>query len=328
MNKTETISFSNIKLFRECRRAFYFYKVDKKALPNDAMNDGTDQHAFIAEAIKNNTFETVEADWLGPRARFFIKKILVPGVFPGNYETKFEIDLMVNKVIGFIDYYAIQGKTAVIVDWKRNPGFSEELQLKIYAAAVKQLHPEVEIFECYFYYFGSDGYDKEIYSASQVDDFVSDLYNIATDISSEWEKYDGEMAAFQKVALSTPKDQTIAPFVPVCFPTRVSQKCEKCDYVAKCPEAQKFEIQPMKTKEQVREMAKRCYVAEGLIKAFKDGLKDFLLENGLDELPIDDDNRYYLTFSATLKSGKIEKPKEPKEKKTKMKKEKTEDAKS
>ncbi|MEZ7892714.1 MAG: PD-(D/E)XK nuclease family protein [Candidatus Wallbacteria bacterium] len=279
MNKFDHLSFSSITRYVRCPRHFYKYITEKKPLPAEASLKGTMMHAEIAKMLEDNNYETNPA--YGEKFKRFCRYILQK---PVGIEQKFTMDFLTQKVVGVIDSYSIHGDQAVICDWKSfyTPygGYTEPMQLKIYALAVKEKHPEVKLVHGYFFYIKSDFYDVISVFEDEIDAFSHELSGIID-------------------AISTDKN-----FDPVA-----GEHCNRCRYSEDCPITKNFKISALKTIEEVREFANKTFALETLLSQSKDRIKEFLLNYGLNELPIDAENRYYITTSPVFRIGKIQSPK-------------------
>jgi len=242
---------------------------NKKALPSDPALVGNERHAEIA---KHLVLGTVDEAKFGERMKKFCRHILKT---PTAVEHEFTLDFITNIVIGKIDAYSVQGNQAVIVDWKNYPGYTDELQLKIYAMAVKERYPEVEVVHTYFFYTSPDYYETYTYFADDIQRFSSELSQTIDAISVEKK-----------------------------FEPRPGQHCGRCSYVNHCPVAKNFEIIKIENANDVIEMAKKTYAVEALVDTAKEKIKAWIIENGLESLPVGD-GRYYLSSSTTMRQGKF-----------------------
>ncbi len=274
MNKYDHLSYSSISKYISCPAQFNFYMNNKKALPSDPALAGNERHAEIAKHLVLGTMDQAK---FGERMKKFCRHILK---VPDAVEHDFALDFITNTVIGKIDAYSVQESQAVIVDWKSFPGFSEELQLKIYAMAIKERYPEVEIIHTYFFYTGPDYYETYTY-------FMDDLQRFSNELS-----------------------QTIdAISVDEKFEPRPGQHCGRCNYVNHCPIAKNFEIIKIENANDVIEMAKKTYAAEALVDTAKEKIKAWIIDNGLEALPVGD-GRYFLSSSTTMRQGKFKSEKD------------------
>jgi len=279
MNKFDHLSFSSISRYVKCPRHFYKYVTEKKPLPDDAALKGTMMHAEIAKIIEDGSYETNAA--YGEKFKRFCSHILQK---PVGIEKRFTMDFLTQQIVGVIDSYSIHGDQAVICDWKSfytpHGGYTEPMQLKIYALAVKERHPEVKLVHGYFFYVRSDFYDVISVFEDEIEAFSHELSGIID-------------------AISTDKK----------FEPCAGEHCNRCRYAEDCPITKTLKLNALKTIEQVREVANKTFALESLLSQSKDRIKEFLLNHGLNELPIDAENRYYITTSPVFRIGKIQTPK-------------------
>ena len=269
MNKYDHLSYSSISKYISCPAQFNFYMNNKKALPSEPALAGNERHAEIAKHLVLGTMNEAK---FGERMKKFCRHILK---VPDAVEHDFTLDFITNRIIGKIDAYSVQGNQAIIVDWKSYPGFSDELQLKIYAIAVKERYPEVEVVHSYFFYTGPDYYETYTYFADDLQRFSNELSQTIDAISVE-EK----------------------------FEPRPGQHCGRCSYVNHCPIAKNFEIIKIESVDDVIAMAQKTYAAEALVDKAKEKIKEWIIDNGLEALPVGD-GRYYLSSSTTMRQGKF-----------------------
>lgn len=279
MNKFDHLSFSSITRYVKCPRHFYQYVTERKPLPDDASLKGTIMHAEIAKMLEESSYEANPA--YGEKFKRFCKYILQK---PVGIEQKFTMDFLTQKIVGVIDSYSLHGDQAVICDWKSfyTPygGYTEPMQLKIYALAVKERHPEIKLVHGYFFYVKSDFYDVISVFDDEIEAFSHELSGIVD-------------------AISTDKDFNPVP----------GEHCNRCKYSEDCPITKNFRLNSLKSFEEVREVANKTFALESLLSQSKEKIKEFLLNYGLNELPIDDENRYYITTTPVFRIGKIQSPK-------------------
>jgi len=277
-NHYEKLSYTKIARYVKCPAQYKFYIDNLKILPSDQALSGSNLHINIAEALLD---DTILQSKFGERLKLFCKYILRK---PHGIEEKFSIDFITSKLEGIIDAYSIFPRQAVIVDWKSNPGMSEELQLKLYALALKEQFPEIESFHCYFFYVNQDYYEPYTFFRDEIDEFSNSLAAIMDKITTD-------------------KD----------FYARPGTYCKRCHYVENhCPVAKQFEIPPLITAESIIELGKRTYILEGILEKTKDKIKEYMVEHSIDSLPINAEHRFYLTSSIALRFGKNKSEKDKK----------------
>jgi CRISPR/Cas system-associated exonuclease Cas4 (RecB family) len=270
------LSYSSISRYLKCSAMFKAYVTEKKPLPTEAQLAGRDRHADIEEHLKAGT---IEKSSLGPRLKNFCSRIIMPVT---AVESEFSLDYITTNIVGRIDAYSVHGKQATIADFKGYPGdHIDELQLQIYALAVKAKHPEVEVIHAAFAYVPPDYYELKTY-------FADDLVRLSTIIAE----------AVDRIAVEEKFEPAPGPH------------CTRCEYVGSCPAAKNFAIPEKLTSSNVSTMADNLYALEALVDKAKAGIKDYMIENGLESLPAGTDGRYYLSTSTALRVGKMKSEKE------------------
>lgn len=275
MNKYDHLSYSSISRFLACPAQFDFYMNGKKALPSESALAGKDRHEDIARQL---ALGSIEQSKFGDRMKGFCRHILK---VPTAIERDFALDFVTNTVVGKIDAYSVKENRGIVVDWKNNPGYNSELQLKIYALSIRDAHPDVDIVHAYFFYTGPDYYESYTYFAEDLDQFSVELSQTIDAIS------------------------TAEKFEP-----RPGLHCSKCSYVESCPVAKNFEIVKIGSAESAIELAQKTYAIEALLDKAKDRIKSWIIEHGLESIPTGPDSRYYLSSSTSLRSGKFKSDKD------------------
>lgn len=313
----EYLSYSQISKFKKCPFAYATGRI-KKALPSVATDQGQNKHAIIEEYLRNGRQGELPKGF-GPRLGAFLKYTL-PEV--SGLETKFDIDIFGYKFKGVIDAHMIDDDRAVVTDWKNHKSnYVEPDQLKLYALAVANANPDINYFDCYFYYLIPDFKEAFEFTRAEIDNYSGELLDIAgamEQAEQRLEEYKNTFTADQSKTMSE-VDILIASGAYKCKP---GPNCKSCDHVEQCPENKKFEIPVITSAEQAKELSQKLYAFEAFADTVKDRIKTYMLENSIDELPIDDENRYYIMYSAPqLKTGKIKTDKPKTEKPAKKKKE-------
>jgi len=247
----------------------------KKSLPTEPAIEGNKRHAEIASRLLE---ATIDQSGFGDRLKNFCRHILKS---PTAVEREFELDFITNRVIGKIDAFSIHGNQAVIVDWKGYPGYNEDLQLKIYSLAVRELYPEVEVCHGYFFFTGPDYYEPHSYFLGDLNAFSGEVARIIDTISDDQD------------------------FKPCPGP-----HCSRCAFSERCEVAANFSIVKMESLSEVIEAARRIFAAEAMVEKIKERVKAWMADHGVDVLPIDSDNKYYLSPSISFRNGKIKSEKE------------------
>lgn len=305
----EYTSYSQMAKFKKCPLNYKFSRI-KKELPNTATENGQNRHEIMANHLLSD--RSGELKGFGPRLSAFLKYTLpdVTGV-----EEKFEIDIFGYIFKGVIDAYSIQGDKAIIVDWKNHKSnFVDAEQLKLYALAIANKYPEVTYFACYFYFLIPDYKEPFEFTLEEINEFSGKLLDIAGEMEAAEERlevYKNALLSEQLKKMSE-NDILIASGAYKCKP---GQNCKSCNTVEKCPENKTFEIPTITNIEQAKELSQKLFAFEAFADAVKDRIKAYMLENSIDELPLNEENRYYISYSSpSLKSGKIKSDK-PKAKK-------------
>jgi len=264
------ISFSRIKTFKTCpKKYFYSYIEGRKAAPTQKMLEGSVEHDKISKGNIPEFFKSA-----------FEKNFINP-----IFEETFEEDFLTFTLKGVIDCYSINNSlSCAIVDWKLYQIPESDDQLKIYALLLNKRYPDLEFFTAYFVSIKGGFYKRFTYSKEDVKDFENELIATAEEIISAED-----------------------------FPVTPGSHCSYCPYIEDCYKENKL---PEKIKsitianiEDAKKIAGKVLIAESFIKQVKEELKSYLLENGLDELIIDDSNRLYLSPSITMRFGKVKKTK-------------------
>lgn len=264
------ISYSRIKTFKTCPKKYYYSYVEgRKAAPTQKMLEGTVEHKKISKGNIPDFFKPA-----------FEKNFINP-----IFEETFEEDFLTFNLKGIIDCYSINNSlSCTIADWKLYQIPESDEQLKIYALLLSKRYPDLEFFTAYFVSIKGGFYKRFTYSKDDIKDFETELIEIAEEIISAED-----------------------------FPVTPGSHCSYCPYIEDCYKENKL---PDKIKsitianiDDAQKIAGKVLIAESFIKQVKEELKNYLLENGLDELIIDDNNRLYLSPSITMRFGKVKKTK-------------------
>lgn len=278
MNKFQHLSYSSISRFLACPAMFKAYMTGKKPLPTVEQIAGKNRHSEIEKHLLENSIDTAP---LGKRLKNFCKRILGPITAA---EASFNLDYLVCDIVGRIDAYSVRENQAVVVDFKSNCGNNvDELQVQIYALAVKAMHPEVNTIHAAFAYIIPDYYELKTY-------FEDDLVKFSETLSN----------TIDRISIESRFDPTPNP------------KCATCEFTSVCNAAKNFEIPEKLDSQNIVTMATNLFAVEALIDKGKTAIKEYLIEHGLDSLPVGD-SRYYLSNSTpALRLGKIKVEKEKK----------------
>jgi len=202
-------SFSKIKTFQQCPKQFEWKYVNKKDLDDDYTDPtffqrGRFIHQYIAKRLaggsgdingyididvddKLSLIESAdkmfENDYINMTFDFDITEIEKPIKLDYNLITTDTKEYAIN---GYIDYFAVQGNLAVIVDWKsgkyrENPRYD---QLELYAIWVLQNYEDVDEIDLVFYYIEHDKFVMKTVTLDQVIKFRNNLGNNISEIEN------------------------------------------------------------------------------------------------------------------------------------------------
>jgi len=267
------LSYSSISKFETCPKQFELSRTIKMP-SNEAMTAGSEMHAKLAADLINKATKPSVG---GERLERFWKWTFdcAHGV-----EEKFELDLLGQILIGYIDayYFDAKNKNLKIVDWKSNKSnFIDEKQLKIYALALSKKYPDAETFECFFFYVNQDYYDRYFFYRDEIDEFENELFDTAQGINSTKE-----------------------------YKPTPGSHCSHCQYIEKCPTAKNLEVVAVNDMQTALTAAERIFAAESLVDIAKERLKSWMIDNDVSEIRVSEADRFYIMNpSPQLKTGKI-----------------------
>lgn len=274
----EHVSYSAIKVYEKCPRRFRKSReADGKTSSNEAQEAGKIAHAKMADCIKNQ-----KPTGKAKTDAFVIRNLGLQA----KAEVSFDLNVWGTKIIGSIDAVSVSGNTATIVDWKnRKSSFVDVEQLKLYAFALPRLmnNTAIENFECFFFYLATETYDHFSFNKTDMDEYLGELVETLEKISAD-------------------KD-----FEPIA-----GSHCSDCSWLSDCPIAKGYGITPLNggSIELVRKELEKVFMIDALVSDAKVRIKEWMIENGVDEIEINDKDRYYLYNMPTqLKEGKIAKKK-------------------
>lgn len=272
------VSYSSIKIYEKCPRRFRKSReADGKTSSNEAQEAGKIAHAKMADCIKNQ-----KPTGKAKTDAFIIRNLGLQA----KAEVTFDLNVWGTKIIGSIDAVSISGNIATIVDWKnRKSSFVDVEQLKLYAFALPRLmnNTTIENFECFFFYLATETYDHFSFNKTDMDEYLGELVETLEKISAD-------------------KD-----FEPVA-----GSHCSDCPWLSDCPIAKGYGITPLNggSIELVRKELEKVFMINALVSDAKVRIKEWMIENGVDEIEINDKDCYYLYNMPTqLKEGKIAKKK-------------------
>lgn len=194
------------------------------------------------------------------------------------FEEEIAADFLTFNLKGVIDVYSIQNVSASIADWKLWSIPDDDTQLKIYALLLTQKYPQIAYFRCYYVSLKGNFFKRYTYTLEDIQEFEAKLSELADIIQTAQE-----------------------------FPPRPGPHCGLCPFVKDCYQENQLpmEVTQITTLDQAIELARKVYIAENFLDQIKSQLKQFLLENGLDEIVFDETNRLYLSPSIALRFGKV-----------------------
>ena len=193
------------------------------------------------------------------------------------FEERLSFDFLTFTLQGVIDCYSVNDVFCSIADWKLFQIPESDDQLKIYALLLSKKYTQLTFFQAYFVSLKGEFFKRFTYSIEDIQDFEKQLFEVADEI------------------------QTAKEFLP-----RPGQHCGFCPFIKDCYAENQIQAEIVKitTLDEAIEISKKLYIAENFLKQVKEQLKEFLLEQGLDELVFDEENRVYLSPSIALRFGK------------------------
>ncbi len=278
----QKMSFSRIKMYEECPRKYWYRYVDEytgRGLPNEMMAEGNEQHAAIQTAIETGNLNAVPGKLKPIVEKFFNDPVI---------EDEIEFFLYSGQpLIGYVDVHSYEPDKRMIsiLDIKLFVEPKDDTQLKIYALGLRNKYPDVLAYRGWYYMAGLDYYRPFLFYDDDLDNFEEELNRKVDTLLAEEE-----------------------------FELNPGTHCHTCPYVHKCEAAQTYEIEPIQTMEEAQLLMERVHIADGFVKQYREHLKTFMEENGLAEVPFNDENgeenyRAYFSSFVSLKFGKAKKKK-------------------
>jgi len=263
------ISFSRIKTFKTCPKKYYYTYVEGR------------KAAPTQKMLEGSTEHEKIAKGNIPD---FFKPAFERNFTNPVFEEVFEEDFLTFTLKGVIDCYSINNSlSCAIADWKLYNLPNDDEQLKIYALLLSKKYPDLQFFTSYFVSLKGNFYKRFVYNIDDLKDFEEELVTISETIL-------------------TTED----------FPCRPGDHCGYCPFIKDCyaeNQLQEVKAVAITSVEEAVKLASKVLIAEGFLKQVKEQLKIFLLENGLEELQIDENNRLYLSPTISMRFGKIKKTK-------------------
>ena len=199
---------------------------------------------------------------VGPKTRNFLNSIM-GGAYEVHAEMRLEATVQGIPLLGIADLVAFKKQGGVnlcqLVDFKRNPGLENMKQLQTYAAIIKELRPEIEMFSGQFYF-------------TELEYFTPPVCNYSREfISGIMDDYRTAMLAYEGGHFE---------------PNPSQANCEWCDHPELCPLAKEIEIPQLGNVDNAIELAERLQAWEAVAGKAKRLLKTFLQESGAPFLPL------------------------------------------
>jgi len=197
-----------------------------------------------------------------PKTRTFLNSI-ISGAHEVHAEMRLEATVDGIPLLGFADLVAFkrQGGTNLcqLVDFKRNPGLEDMKQLQTYAAIIKELRPEVEMFSGQFFF-------------TELEYFTVPVCNYAREFigSILWE-YKAAAAAYENAA-------TVDNFEP--NPSQANCHPELC------PLAKEIEIPQLNSVDNAIELAERLQAWNAVAGKAKRLIETFMQDSCVPFLPL------------------------------------------
>jgi len=271
------VSYSAIKVYEKCPRRFRKSReAEGKTSSNEAQKAGSIAHEKMKNSIINHTpTGKLKTDAFISRNLGLLARAEVP----------FDLNIWGTQIKGSIDAVSIVGNVATIVDWKnRKSTFVDVEQLKLYALAVSKFaEQKIDVFQCYFYYLTTESYDPYTFTAAEIEAYLGEL-----------------IETLEKIE----RDKLNEPIA--------GSHCSDCPWLSDCPIAKGYGITPLDggSIELVRKELEKVFMIDALVADAKVRIKEWMIANGVDEIEINDKDRYYLYNMPTqLKEGKIAKKK-------------------
>ena len=174
-------SYSTLSMFEQCRKKFYHLKVAKDVKDSDSSfsHEGKEVHDAMYQRVLKGTPLPLPIRHYERWAAAFEKR---PGEKHGEMKlclnNKFEpVDWFAKDawVRAIVDLLIIDGKTAVIVDWKTGKVRIDWTQLKLAAAVLSRLMPEIEHFKLIFVWLRENQMDIEPLDKADIKEVWNEL---------------------------------------------------------------------------------------------------------------------------------------------------------
>lgn len=167
-------SFSTLSMFEQCRKKFYHLKVAKDVKDSDSSfsHEGKEVHDAMFKRVIKGVKLPLPIRHYERWAAAFEKR---PGEKHGEMKlclnNKFEpVDWFAKDawVRAVVDLLIIDGTTAIIVDWKTGKVRLDWTQLRLAAAVLSRLMPEIDDFKLIFVWLRENKMHSETLTRGQV----------------------------------------------------------------------------------------------------------------------------------------------------------------
>ena len=181
MSKPFSFSFSALSTFEQCEKKYYhlYDAKDVKDEDSEASKDGKEQHIALKARV-------IDANPLPPGMRHLEALAAKFAAAPGQKYG--EMKLAVNSkfqpcawfapdtyIRAIVDLLIVQGKTAVIVDWKTGKPKDDFTQMGLTAAVLSKCMPEIELFKTLLVWTQGAKPHSKNYSLSKLEEVWADI---------------------------------------------------------------------------------------------------------------------------------------------------------
>lgn len=174
-------SFSVLTMFEQCRKKYYHLKVTKDVKDSDSSfsKEGKEVHDAMFKRVINGVplplpirqYEKIAARFAGTKGEKHgeMKLCLNKKFEPVDW---FASDAWVRAIV---DLLIVRGDTAIIVDWKTGKKRVDWTQLKLTAAVLSRLMPEINNFKLVFVWLRNSDVSSESISKGEIRGLWTDL---------------------------------------------------------------------------------------------------------------------------------------------------------
>ena len=269
-------SFSQIKSYLTCPLQYKLKYIDGvETTPTQLMIAGTQTHKNLADILKEKKLEGIPE-----KAQFIIQNYFY-NADEMYIEKEINHELFLYKIKVIIDLYAVKGNTIYLLDWKRNILPENDNQLKLYALILKELNPEVDQIIAWFFATETGFFKRFFYSREELNEFEEGLYATIEQIENDKK-----------------------------FEPNIGSHCSYCPYLNMCLKNKELSIETVNnliidSDEKFKDIGEKVLLYEAAIKKVKDLMKEYLVNTGQNEIIINDTDKFYLSYTVTLRSGKV-----------------------